>query len=369
MSHKRDFDRAIEARSHFKNGMNQKWKPFEKVFLIVLLLVLCLNLFAQNNQQSLPEYTAKQYYRLWDGNQLQAEQLYKGKRTKITGIVIAIGRTLLTNEPCVSIDIGLGNELLFGLICVFPENAINDLVNLKKAQTVTIIGYPENARFVQECIIDKEAERLRQQKQIEEKLRQQKQQEEERQRQAKEQEEERKRQERARLYQEWLQQGGAKLSQELDGLKTIADEKLRQLIQGKEVSDVLLESVRKHWKEVMNQIEGRAFASFGDSTFIIIEHKPLFQGGDENNFAKWVNERVEYPEIAVENGVQGRVLVSYVVNTDGRVIDVTILRGVDPALDKEAVRVVSSSPRWIPGYQRDKAVKVRYNFPVIFQLR
>jgi protein TonB len=76
-----------------------------------------------------------------------------------------------------------------------------------------------------------------------------------------------------------------------------------------------------------------------------------------------------YPEVAKENGIQGRVTLQFVVDTDGSVRDVKVIRGVDPALDKEAVRVVSSSPKWTPGRQRDKPVKVRYIFPVIFQLR
>ena len=88
--------------------------------------------------------------------------------------------------------------------------------------------------------------------------------------------------------------------------------------------------------------------------FQLVEQKPSFNGGDANEFSKWVNSRLVYPEIAKENGVQGRV---------------TVLRGVDESLDKEAVRVVSSSPKWKPGKQRDRAVKVTYTFPVIFQLR
>jgi len=103
--------------------------------------------------------------------------------------------------------------------------------------------------------------------------------------------------------------------------------------------------------------------------FEIVEEKPKFMGGDENTFTKWVNDRIEYPEVAKENGVQGRVMLTFIVGTDGRISDVQVLRGVDPALDKEAMRVVQSSPRWTPGRQRDKPVKVRYNFPIIFQLR
>ncbi len=103
--------------------------------------------------------------------------------------------------------------------------------------------------------------------------------------------------------------------------------------------------------------------------FQLVEEKPSFQGGDANQFSKWVNQRLVYPEIAKENGVQGRVTLQFTVEKDGTVTKVKVLRGVDPSLDKEAVRVVSQSPKWKPGKQRDRAVPVTYTFPVIFQLR
>ena len=103
--------------------------------------------------------------------------------------------------------------------------------------------------------------------------------------------------------------------------------------------------------------------------FQLVEEKPSFNGGDANEFSKWVNSRLVYPEIAKENGVQGRVTLQFTVNADGTVSNVKVLRGVDSSLDKEAVRVVSSSPKWKPGKQRDRAVKVTYTFPVIFELR
>ena len=103
--------------------------------------------------------------------------------------------------------------------------------------------------------------------------------------------------------------------------------------------------------------------------FQLVEEKPSFNGGDANEFSKCVNSRLVYPEIAKENGVQGRVTLQFTVNADGSVSNVKVLRGVDSSLDKEAVRVVSSSPKWKPGKQRDRAVKVTYTFPVIFQLR
>ena len=103
--------------------------------------------------------------------------------------------------------------------------------------------------------------------------------------------------------------------------------------------------------------------------FQLVEKQPSFKGGGPNEFTKWVNQRLVYPEIAKENGVQGRVTLQFTVEKDGSVTNVKVLRGVDPSLDKEAVRVVSSSPKWVPGKQRDRAVKVTYTFPVIFQLR
>lgn len=103
--------------------------------------------------------------------------------------------------------------------------------------------------------------------------------------------------------------------------------------------------------------------------FQLVEKQPSFKGGGPNEFTKWVNQRLVYPEIAKENGVQGRVTLQFTVEKDGSVSNVKVLRGVDPSLDKEAVRVVSSSPKWVPGKQRDRAVKVTYTFPVIFQLR
>ena len=103
--------------------------------------------------------------------------------------------------------------------------------------------------------------------------------------------------------------------------------------------------------------------------FMLVEEKPTFQKGDANQFSKWVNQRLVYPEIAKENGVQGRVTLQFTLDKDGSLTKVKVVRGVDPSLDKEAVRVVSMSPKWEPGRQRDRAVPVTYTFPVIFKLR
>ena len=103
--------------------------------------------------------------------------------------------------------------------------------------------------------------------------------------------------------------------------------------------------------------------------FITVEQKPTFNGRDANEFSKWVNSQLVYPEIAKENGVEGRVILQFTIGKDGRLQDVKVLRTPDESLAQEAVRVVSSSPKWEPGRQRDRAVKVSYTFPVIYRLR
>jgi len=100
-----------------------------------------------------------------------------------------------------------------------------------------------------------------------------------------------------------------------------------------------------------------------------VEVKPLFYDGDDNKFPQWATLHLRYPETAKAAGVQGSVTVSFKVNPDGKVSDVTVLRGVCEALDQEAIRVVSSSPNWTPGKHKGKKVAVTYTFPIIFVLR
>ena len=101
----------------------------------------------------------------------------------------------------------------------------------------------------------------------------------------------------------------------------------------------------------------------------VVEERPTFNGGDANEFSKWVNSRLVYPEIAKENGIEGRVTLQFTIDKEGRLGDVKVLSAPDKTLADEAVRVVSSSPKWKPGKQRDRAVKVSYVFPVIYRLR
>ena len=124
------------------------------------------------------------------------------------------------------------------------------------------------------------------------------------------------------------------------------------------------ENITVDYKAVEVQEEEEADAP----VFFIVEEMPVFPGGEEA-LRKYIAQSVKYPAIAQENGIQGRVFVAFVVNTKGEVTDVKIARGVDPNLDKEAIRVVNSMPKWSPGKQRGKAVKVSYTVPINFVLQ
>ena len=102
--------------------------------------------------------------------------------------------------------------------------------------------------------------------------------------------------------------------------------------------------------------------------FDVVEQMPSFPGGAAALMA-YLRDNMKYPVVAQENGVQGRVVVSFVVEKDGSITDVQVARSVDPSLDKEAQRVVKSMPHWIPGKQNGSAVRVKYNVPVTFKLQ
>lgn len=102
--------------------------------------------------------------------------------------------------------------------------------------------------------------------------------------------------------------------------------------------------------------------------FDVVEQMPSFPGGN-GALMSYLSSHLQYPVVAQENGVQGRVVVSFVVERDGSISDVKIARSIDPSLDKEAVRVVKSMPKWNPGKQNGSAVRVKYNVPVSFKLQ
>lgn len=99
--------------------------------------------------------------------------------------------------------------------------------------------------------------------------------------------------------------------------------------------------------------------------FEVVEQQPQFPGGSVNG---WLADHIKYPVVAAENGISGRVVVQFVVERDGSVSQVRVVRGVDPSLDKEAQRVISSMPKWIPGKQNGQAVRSRFTVPVTFRL-
>jgi len=106
-----------------------------------------------------------------------------------------------------------------------------------------------------------------------------------------------------------------------------------------------------------------------EPVFIIVEEQATFLGGDVNSFREWVMKNIKYPVLAAENGITGKVYVQYAVNSKGDVVDVKVVRGVDPSLDKEAVRVIQSSPKWEPGKQGGMRVKQQFTIPISFILQ
>ena len=105
-----------------------------------------------------------------------------------------------------------------------------------------------------------------------------------------------------------------------------------------------------------------------NKVFDVVEEMPSFPGG-QGALMSFLSSNIKYPVVAQENGVQGRVIVGFVVERDGSITDVKVMRSVDPSLDREAQRVVKSMPKWKPGKQNGSAVRVKYTVPVVFRLQ
>ena len=106
-----------------------------------------------------------------------------------------------------------------------------------------------------------------------------------------------------------------------------------------------------------------------EQVFIVVEQQASFQGSDVNSFRDWVTKHLKYPDIAIRKGISGKVYVQYAINSKGDVVDVKVIRGIDPSLDKEAIRVISSSPKWEPAKQRGTKVKQQFTIPIAFALQ
>ena len=135
---------------------------------------------------------------------------------------------------------------------------------------------------------------------------------------------------------------------------SIADVKGNDEANGKDIADL---------KQVVTQA-----APEPEKVFDMVEQMPTFPGGQQELMA-YLGKTIKYPTIAQENGTQGRVIIQFVVERDGSITDVRVARGVDPYLDKEAVRVVKCMPKWLPGKQNGKAVRVNFTVPVMFRLQ
>ena len=103
-----------------------------------------------------------------------------------------------------------------------------------------------------------------------------------------------------------------------------------------------------------------------DDAFFMVEVMPAFRGGDINKFREWVQKRTNYPQIAIDNKIQGRVYLTFIVEPNGDVSNVTIVKGVDPIIDIEAVKAIQASPKWSPGLQRGQPVRVRFSMYLNF---
>ena len=121
-------------------------------------------------------------------------------------------------------------------------------------------------------------------------------------------------------------------------------------------------------KDTITQSEPPKHVEEKNKVFDIVEQMPSFPGGPAQ-LMKWLAEHVQYPTVAQENSVQGRVIIAFVVERDGSITDVNVVRSVDPLLDKEAVRVVSNMPKWIPGKHDGAPVRVKYNMSLTIRLQ
>jgi periplasmic protein TonB len=103
-----------------------------------------------------------------------------------------------------------------------------------------------------------------------------------------------------------------------------------------------------------------------DDAFYMVEVMPTFKGGDINKFREWVQKRTRYPQIAIDKKIKGKVFLTFIIEKDGSVSGVTVVKGVDPLIDNEAAKAITESPKWAPGLQRGQPVRVRYLIPLNF---
>ena len=138
----------------------------------------------------------------------------------------------------------------------------------------------------------------------------------------------------------------------LETSQTITDQFLNQAS-----TDQLEVSANGSGDDLLSGQEGNAT----DEPFFMVEVMPAFKGGDINKFREWVQKRTNYPQIAIDNKIQGRVFLTFIIEPDGVVSNVSVVKGVAPIIDNEAVKAIEASPKWSPGLQRGQPVRVRYS--------
>ncbi|MDR3245602.1 MAG: energy transducer TonB [Prevotellaceae bacterium] len=122
------------------------------------------------------------------------------------------------------------------------------------------------------------------------------------------------------------------------------------------------------WGNPIPQLSKQEDDIIEEIPYVLVEKKPLFQGKDAGEFRNWIYSQVVYPRAALENGIQGTVVLSFIVNTDGRLSDIKTLRKVDPLLYEAVIEIVKNSPEWTPGRQQNKPVRVTYQVPIVFKI-
>ncbi|NVO08790.1 MAG: energy transducer TonB [Bacteroidales bacterium] len=138
----------------------------------------------------------------------------------------------------------------------------------------------------------------------------------------------------------------------------LTNDEVNANVKDEKVADIIPTGVVNN--EIID-VDNKAIVDIG-----IITEKPFFGTEGDNEFRRWIAQNVHYPQALLEAGIQGKVYLQFVIEKDGSITNVQVLRSVDPLLDKEAVRVLESSPKWNPGKQQGNTVRVRYTFPIAF---
>lgn len=150
-----------------------------------------------------------------------------------------------------------------------------------------------------------------------------------------------------------------------DLIDIVEDNTLEEEVEFQSTEDEQKDAVIINYNYGEGDGEGEVYGD--EEIFAVVEEMPSFPGGDAA-LMSYITKNIKYPSIATENGIQGRVICTFVINRDGKVTNAEVIRSVDPSLDKEALRVINNMPAWKPGKQRGKPVRVKYTLPIVFRL-